>query len=95
MNNTNDYKDIENRLNLIKNIMDYDEIDIMDITDTLKYMKNLNILNKVNNESLSLIKQITFGNKNECFTDSYTILVNKYIRYLLLPFNYNKCDNTF
>lgn len=86
---------IQEKLDLILNIMDYDEIDIIDIKDTLEYFNNLNILDKVNNESLNLIKQITFGNKCDCFTDSYTILVNKYLRYLLLPFNYNKCDKDY
>ena len=88
-------KDIKKELTLLCQITEFDSFALEDIICTLLYFKKLNILDKINNESISLLRQITFGNKEETYSDSNTIFLNKYLRDLLLPFNYNHCDKEY
>ena len=97
-NGSNKFKELESigdTLNNLCKIMEFDPYTLDDLIETLLYFKDLNILDKVNNETLSLLKQLTFGNKKEIFKDDNTIFLNKYLRYLLLPFNYNHCDKEY
>ncbi len=93
--NNVELQDIKEQLELICQIMEYDSFALKDIIETLFELKKLNLLDTVNQESLDLLKQITYGDKNESFNDSETFLINMYLRTLLLPFKYNLCDKEY
>ncbi len=97
-NGNNKFKELEPINDTLKDlfkIVDFDEYIVNDLIETALYFKKLNILNKINNETISLLRQIVFGNKDEIFKNDNSMFLSKYLKYLLLPFNYNYCDKEY
>ena len=94
-NTFKELRDIQKELELICPIIEFDSFVLQDIINTLFDFKKLNILDNVNKESIDLLRQIIYGNKQDTFDNDNNIYFNKYLRNLLLPFDKNKCDKDY
>ena len=91
----NDLNDIKKALELICPIVEFDEFVLQEIIDTLKEFKDFNIIENINSETINLLRQIVFGNKEDIFDNDNNIYLNKYLRNLILPFDKNTCTKEY
>ena len=80
------------KLYLIMNKKALDEVEIISIIDVLKEFKNKKLLDKINVESIDLINKIVENNINSL---DGTLYYSSILKYVLEPFNQNKCDKDY
>ena len=85
---------IISQLELICSLVPLDKFDIAEVMDVLFLLKKHNQLQKVNEESLQLLAKI-LGNDERKFDNDDVLYFHSYLRYLLVPSNYNHCEKEY